>query len=377
MEVIGLIAEYNPFHNGHLYQLNEIKKRYPNSLIVLILNGYFLERGIVSLESKKEKTHLALKYGVDIVIELPFVFGSNSADTFAEASLELLNEMHVDKLIFGSESNDIDLLYDVAKRQMSEDFDIQVKVYLNQGINYPTALNKAIGIALKEPNDLLGVAYIKAILKNKYDIKPETLKRTNSYHDIESDELIVSASNIREKTKNKQDVNKYIPEGKINIIDEELLFSLIKAKIITEDNLDKYLSVDEGIDNRLKKVIMDANSIEDLVDMIKTKRYTYNRIMRMLMHILIGLTKDDKEKLTHNEYIRILGLNEMGQKHINQIKKDLKIPLVSKFTSVYSKIKDYELRCASLYQMLTNDNVLEFEYANKPLRKQDNEKTEM
>lgn len=377
MEVIGLIAEYNPFHNGHLYQLNEIKKRYPNSLIVLILNGYFLERGIVSLESKKEKTHLALKYGVDIVIELPFVFGSNSADTFAEASLELLNEMHVDKLIFGSESNDIDLLYDVAKRQMSEDFDRQVKVYLNQGINYPTALNKAIGITLKEPNDLLGVAYIKAILKNKYDIKPETLKRTNSYHDIESDELIVSASNIREKVVNGQDINKYIPEGKINIIDEELLFSLIKAKIITEDNLDKYLSVDEGIDNRLKKVIMDANSIEDLVEMIKTKRYTYNRIMRMLMHILIGLTKDDKEKLTHNEYIRILGLNEMGQKHINQIKKDLKIPLVSKFTSVDSKIKDYELKCASLYQMLTNDNVLEFEYANKPLRKQDNEKTEM
>lgn len=377
MEVIGLIAEYNPFHNGHLYQLNEIKKRYPNSLIVLILNGYFLERGIVSLESKKEKTHLALKYGVDIVIELPFVFGSNSADTFAEASLELLNEMHVDKLIFGSESNDIDLLYDVAKRQMSEDFDRQVKVYLNQGINYPTALNKAIGIDLKEPNDLLGVAYIKAILKNKYDIKPETLKRTNSYHDIESNELIVSASNIREKVVNGQDISKYIPEGKNNNIDEELLFSLIKVKIITEDNLDKYLSVDEGIDNRLKKVINKVNSLDSLVKMIKTKRYTYNRIMRMLMHILIGLTKDDKEKLMHNEYIRILGLNEMGQKHINQIKKDLKIPLVSKFTSVDSKIKDYELKCASLYQMLTKDDVLEFEYANKPLIKQDNEKTEM
>lgn len=371
MEVIGLIAEYNPFHNGHLYQLNEIKKRYPNSLIVLILNGYFLERGIVSLESKKEKTHLALKYGVDIVIELPFVFGSNSADTFAEASLELLNEMHVDKLIFGSESNDIDLLYDVAKRQMSEDFDRQVKAYLEQGINYPTALNKAIGIDLKEPNDLLGVAYIKAILKNKYDIKPETLKRTNSYHDIESNELIVSASNIREKVVNGQDISKYIPEGKINNIDEELLFSLIKVKIITEDNLDKYLSVDEGIDNRLKKVINKVNSLDSLVKMIKTKRYTYNRIMRMLMHILIGLTKDDKEKLMHNEYIRILGLNEMGQKHINQIKKDLKIPLVSKFTSVYSKIKDYELKCASIYQMLTKDNVLEFEYANKPLRNQD------
>lgn len=368
MEVIGLIAEYNPFHNGHMYQLREIKRRYPDSLIVLILNGYFLERGIVSLESKKEKTRLALKYGVDIVIELPFVFGSNSADIFASSSLELLNEMKVNKLVFGSESDDIDLLRTIAEKQLENNFDECVKKYLDQGINYPTALNKAIGIDLNDPNDLLGVSYIKAILKNNYDIEPVTIKRTNDYHDIESDEAIVSASNIREKINNKLSINKYIPEGTINKIDDALLFSLIKYKITTEDHLEKYLSVDEGIDNRLKKVINNVNSLDKVVEEVKTKRYTYNRIMRMLIHILIGITKEDKKALTNNEYIRILGLNDIGQKHINKIKKDLNIPIISRFTTLDSKIKDYELKCASIYQMLTNDNVLEFEYANKPIK---------
>lgn len=375
MEIIGLIAEYNPFHNGHLYQLNEIKKRYPNALIILILNGYFLERGIVSLESKEEKTRLALEHGVDLVIELPFVFGSNSADIFAEASLELLNELKVNKLIFGSESDDVDLLYSVAYKQLDKEFDKNVKTYLDQGINYPTALNKAIGIDLNSPNDLLGVSYIKAILKHGYDIKPETIKRTNSYHDLNSNDDIVSASNIREKINNNQDISKYIPDGKINKIDDELLFSLIKYKIITDDDLDRYLSVDEGIDNRLKKVISKTNSLESLVSAVKTKRYTYNRIMRMLMHILIGLTKEDKEKLIHNEYIRILGLNNAGQKYINEIKREINIPLVSRFTLLNSLVTDYELKSASIYKMLTDDDVLKFEYANKPLRYQD-EKTE-
>lgn len=368
MEIIGLIAEYNPFHNGHLYQIKKIKELYPNSIIILVLNGYFLQRGQVSLESKKEKTRLALKYGIDLVVELPFVFGSNSADIFADAALELLNELKITKLVFGSESNDIKLLKKIAKKQLEKNFDLNLKKYLDEGINYPTALNKAIGIPLKEPNDLLGVSYIKTILKNNYNIEPVLIKRTNNYHDILSSDKIVSASNIREKLNNNIDIKDFIPEGHINKIDEYLLFSLIKYKIITDDELDKYLSVDEGIDKRLKKVIKDVNYLDELVSKVKSKRYTYNRIMRMLMHILIGLKKEDKEKLKHNEYIRLLGLNASGQRHINKIKKDLELPIVSKFSTFDSKIKTCELKVAFIYQMLTKDNVLDFEYANKPIK---------
>ncbi len=370
MEIIGVIAEYNPFHNGHLYQLNKIKEMYPDSIIILVLNGYFLERGIISLETKEEKTRLALKYGVNLVIELPFIFGSNSADIFAEASLELLNALKISKLIFGSESNDINTLKSSASKQLKDDFDDKVKRYMDLGVNYPTALNKATGIDINKPNDLLGVSYIKTILKHDYKIEVETIKRTNDFHDLESNERIISASNIREKLKNNTDVKKYIPEGNLVSVNEDLFFNLLKYKIITSVNLDEYLSVDEGLDSRLKKVISKSSNLDELIQNVKTKRYTYNRIMRMFIHILIGVKKRDKESILKNEYIRILGLDPSGQKYINSIKKELSLPLVSKFTNVSSKIKDYELKASEIYKILTNTDVMQFEYQNKPIIKE-------
>lgn len=369
MEVIGVIAEYNPFHNGHLYQLKKIKEMYNDSVIVLILNGYFLERGIVSLETKEEKTRLALKYGADLVVELPFIFGSNSADIFAESSLELLNELKISKLIFGSESNDKDLLYKSAIAQLKDGFDGCVKKYMDEGINYPTALNKATGVDIIEPNDLLGVSYIKAILKNNYKIEVETIKRTNDFHDTSSNEEIISASNIREKINNNIDIKKFIPEGHIVDINYDLMFKLLKYKIITDDNLDSYLSVDEGLDNRLRKVINKVNNIDELINKVKTKRYTYNRLMRMLIHILVGVKRSDKDIILHNEYVRILGLSHDGQKHINRIKKEITLPLVSKYTSINSVIKDYEIKAAQLYSLLTAEDVLKFEFQNRPIKK--------
>ena len=368
MDTIGIIVEFNPFHNGHLYMLNKVKELYPNSKIVIILNGYFLERGLISLETKKEKTKLALKYGADLVIELPFVFGSNSADTFADASLYMLDKLKVNKLIFGSESNDITLLKKIASTQLEEDFDKKLKSYLDEGLNYPTALNKAIGIDLNSPNDLLGVSYIKSILKNNYSIEPITLKRTNDYHDNDLNDSIVSASNIREKLNKNIDITKYIPEGNIVNINYDLFFQLLKYKILSDDNLNKYLTVDEGIDKKLKKVINEVNSIDELINAIKTKRYTYNRLMRMFIHILIGLTKEDRNKIINPEYIRLLGFSEDGSIYLNSIKKELDIPLVTKYTHLDSIIKDYELKAASIYEQLTNESVLEFELNNKPIK---------
>lgn len=368
MDTIGIIVEYNPFHNGHLYQINKVKELFPGKPIIVILNGYFLERGLISLESKEEKTRLALKYGVDLVIELPFVFGSNSADTFADASITLLNSLKVNTLVFGSESNDIETLTKIAKIQLEDGFDKKVKEYLSKGINYPTALNKAIGINLDSPNDLLGVSYIKSILKNKYEITPITIKRTNEYHDNELNDSIVSASNIRTKLDNNEDISKYIPEGNIETINYELFYKLLKYKIITENNLSKYLTVDEGIDYKLKKIINECNTLNELINSIKTKRYTYNRLMRMFIHILIGLTKEDKEKLIKPDYIRLLGFSEKGSIYLNNIKKELELPLVTKYTHVDSIIKDYELKAAQVYELLTSDNVLKFELNNKPLK---------
>lgn len=370
MKAIGVIAEYNPFHNGHLYQLKKIKEMEPDSIIVVVLNGYFLERGIVSLESKQEKTRLALKYGADLVIELPFVFGSNSADVFAFGALELLDAIGVSKIVFGSESNDIEALTKGAQNQLDNNFSNILKGYLDDGVNYPTAVAKASGINIKDPNDILGISYIKTIISNGYEIEPVCIKRTNNYHDIDSNDYIVSADNIRTKLKNRQNISKYIPEGNIVSIDDDLFFKLLKYKVNTSDHLDEYLTVDEGIDNKLKKEINNVNSLEELILKIKTKRYTYNRIRRMFVHILLSFYKRDREILSNNDYVRLLGFSNKGKEYINENKDNFKLPLVTKVTNLNSKVFEYEIKSASLYQMLTDSNVLEFEYSNKPIKKE-------
>lgn len=368
MDIIGIIAEYNPFHNGHIYHINKIKEMFPNSIIILVLNGYFLERGEISIESIHSKTLLALQNKVDIVLSLPFIFGSNSADIFSDAALEILNTVGVNKLIFGSESCNINLLYELANKSLNNEYDKNVKTYLNEGINYPTALNKALGININTPNDLLGLSYIKSIIKNKYNIEAIAIKRTNNYHDKNSNENIISASNIREKINNNIDIKRFVPTTKyINKIDYDLYFKLLKYKIINDDNLNKYLTVDEGIENRLKKVINECNNINDLINKVKTKRYTYNRINRMFIHILIGLTKEDKINTTNNTYIRLLGFNTIGKKYINSIKKNLTIPIVTNLKNINSIIKNYDIKAYNIYNMLVNEDILEYEKSNKPI----------
>jgi len=370
MDVIGIICEYNPFHNGHVYHIKKIKEMYPDSILVLILNGYFLERGEISIESVESKTKLALDYGVDIVVHLPFIFGSNSADIFSDASLELLNELKVNKLIFGSESNDIEKLTNLAKKQLNNEYDNKVKKYMDLGLNYPTALNKAIDGNINTPNDLLGLSYVKSIIKNKYNIEPITIKRTNDFHDKASNNKIISATNIREKIKNNIDITEFVPSKKfINNIDYNLYFNLLKYKILNDKDLSKYLTVDEGIENRLLSVINECNTLEELINKVKTKRYTYNRINRMFIHILIGLTKEDKSKITKNEYIRLLGFNESGKKYINSIKKDTNIPIVSSLKNINSIIKDYEIKAYNIYNMLLKEDIFKFETSNKPIKK--------
>ena len=366
MEIVGIICEYNPFHNGHLYHINKVKELFPDSLIVLVLNGYFLERGEVSVLTKEDKVKIALENGIDVVCELPFVFGSESADTFAEASTIILKYLGVTKLVFGSECNDINYLKEVAEKQLDSNFNIKIKQFLKEGVNYPTALNKAIGSNIDSPNDLLGISYIKSIIKNKLKIEPICIKRTNDYHDTLSNNEIVSASNIREKIKNNVSIKKYTNYGdKIVNIDEDLLFALLKVKILTDHNLSSYLTVDEGIENKLVKEVNNVNNLDELIDKIKSKRYTYNRIKRMLIHILVGLTKNDRSNM-YIEYVKVLGFNDKGQKYLKSIKKDIVID--RKISDKYLS-QQYELKASRIYDMLTGENTTSFELNNKPIKK--------
>ncbi len=367
MEAVGIICEYNPLHKGHIYHIEETKKLFPGKAIVLVLNGYFLQRGEISILSKENKTKLALIYGVDLVVELPFIFGSQSADIFADAAIKILNYLGCKYLVFGSELNDVDTLIKVADMQDNIDYNTKVKELLDKGVNYPTAMAKALDIKenVFNPNDLLGISYIKAIKKNNFRIKPITIKRTSDYHSIDEDNNIISASNIRNRIKLKKDISSYVPRKTLKLIEDinlNDLFLFIKYKIITDNDLSKYLTVDEGIENRLKEKV-NVQNIDEFIESIKTKRYTYNKIRRMLIHILIGVPKDIN-KLASIEYIRILGFNNKGREYLHNMKDDIPIsllPIPNTFTY------KFELIAATVYSLVSKNNIISFEKSNKPI----------
>lgn len=370
MEAIGIICEYNPFHNGHLYHIQKIKEMYPDSLLILVINGYFLERGEISCLTKEAKTDIALTYGVDLVLELPVLFGTQSADIFAEAAIKILNNFKIDKIVFGSECNDISKLETIVNCILNDNYQETVKEMLATGVNYPTALAKAIpeNFDFNKPNDLLAISYIKVIRKNNFDITPISIKRTNDYHDTHSNENIISASNVRNKLKNNEDISSYIPKEiaqKIIKTNYEKLFEYIKIKVLTTPHIEQFLTVDEGIENRLINAVQTSNSLEEFIMQVKTKRYTYNKINRMLTHILLGITKEDNEK-ANLDYVRILGFNKLGQNYLKQIKDEISIPTQINKESILYK---YELNAALIFDLINNTDTYSFEIRKQPIKK--------
>lgn len=377
MESVGIIAEYNPFHNGHLYHLTKIKEKYPNAVIVLVMSGNFTQRGDVSIIDKWKKTQIALKAGIDLVIELPFPFATQSADYFSYGSITLLEKLKVDKVIFGSESDNIKDLEIIADTQINNpDFDKLVKIYSKFGKNYPTALSLAVkdltNQEITAPNDLLGISYVKVIKQNNYKIIPETIKRTNSYHEEELNESISSATAIRKALNNNEDIKTQVPEITLDYLTDlhtiEEYFPLLKYKIITEKDLSIYNTVDEGIDQKLKKEIINATSYQDLINRIKSKRYTYNKLSRMLIHILCNFTKEKKEQFKDISYIRLLGFSDKGRKYLNTIKKDLDIPLISKINRNKDPMLEFEIETTKIYSLNLNSekqiDLINKEYEN-------------
>ena len=377
MHIIGLIAEYNPFHNGHLYQINKIKKQYPDSLLIAVLSSSFTERGDISILNKWDKTNIALENGIDIVIELPFVYATQSSDIFAKGAISLLEKLKIDTLVFGTESDSLDILTQVADLQLNNDqYDTLVKKYLNEGMNYPTATNKAIssllGFKIDVPNDLLALSYIKEIKKNNYQIKVHNIKRTNSYYSVNIIDNIASATHIRDIFLKNQDISSLIPYSPkiLTKVNMEAAFPYLKYKIISDESkLNAYQTVDEGIENRIIREINNATNYEDLISRIKTKRYTYNKISRLLLHILTNFTKTEAQNI-NIDYLRILGFTNNGKNYLNKIKKDIPIPILTGYKKNTSKVLDKELQVTKIYSLITNNNDLIIrEYQKKPIIK--------
>lgn len=375
---IGIIVEYNPFHNGHIYQINEIKRIYKDCSIVVVMSSTITMRGEISLLNKWQKTSVAINNGIDLVIELPSVF-CQSADTFAFNAVKLLNEIGIDIIVFGSESDNISKLIEVAKVQLNnKKFDNIVKTNMDKGFNYPTSLSNAIydltGLNVNTPNDILAVSYIKSVLEINDKIIIKSIKRSNDYNDLVSNSNIVSASNIRNKYLNNLDFKNSVPIETYNYLkqnnfDFNLLFNLIKYNIlINKDNLYKFHLVDESICSRLYNSALTSSNLNELILNVKTKRYTYNRINRILLFILLNITKVEANDFKL-EYIRVLGMNKKGKEILKNAKKLSSLPILTKFKNGY-KLLDYELRITTIYSLiLNNTELIRDEYKSKVIIK--------
>lgn len=373
MERIGIICEYNPFHNGHIYHINKIKELYPDSEIILVMSSSFTERGEISILNKWEKTEIALNHNIDLVLELPYPFSTESADTFAYGSIRILSYFHITKLIFGSEEEDINNLINLVDTQLNNpNYDNIVKEYLDLGYNYPTSMSKALydltEYKIINPNDLLGLSYIKQIKLQNLDIEPISIKRNNDYHS--------SGEEIRNNLFNSNLYN-LVPEDTYNYLNKlnkdykDNYFKLLKYKIISDiDNLDKYMDVVEGIENRIKKYIIKSNSLDELIEFIKTKRYTYNKLNRMFNHILTGYTKEMSNNFKSINYIRVLGFNKKGSNLIKKIREEDLIPIITNYSDIEDKMLNFELRISFIYSEIMNNKELNLiELKSIPIKK--------
>lgn len=362
MNKVGIIAEYNPFHNGHLYHLNEAKKMFPNSSFILILIGNFTQRGEISVIDKWDKTKIALDYGYDLIVELPFIFSCQAANFYAKGAIEILNYLDCNYLVFGSETNDVKLLEKLTNLTYdNKEYEDLVKIYIDKGLNFPTAsskaLNKISNVIIDKPNDVLALEYVRQIKNTNSKIIPISIKRTNDYHGNEINCKITSATSIRKNIKDIDKIKNTMPTNVINYIKEinyDKYFDLLKYEILINDNLNEYLGVDEGIENKLKKEILTFNNLDKFILKVKSKRYSYNRIKRMLLHILCKTKKINND--LNIKYIRVLGFNNNGKAILKEVKKKNNIPVITKFKKEHEHLFKEDLKASRIYSLICDYN---------------------
>lgn len=351
MTICGIIAEYNPFHNGHAYMIQKIKEIYNDGIIIAIMSGSFTQRGEVAILDKWTRAKIAVQNGCDIVLELPFAYATRSGEFFAKGAVNILNQLNiVNTLAFGSEISDLSLLKDIANLLDNKDTQNKIHNTVQNGASYAQALSMALLNDIDEniitqPNVILGIEYLRALKKYDSKIEPILIIRKNSAHnanDIKGN--IASASAIRNELK-KNNVNfdllkNILPIETFNsIIDKnklyfhEKLYKSILAKIYTEnfDNLQNIYGINEGLEHRIIKMIKISQNYEELTQNISSKRYSKSRTRRILTHILTGFIKDTAKKIDENpSYARLLAFNSKGAKILREIKKKSQIPIIEK-----------------------------------------------
>ena len=396
MKAVGLVTEYNPFHNGHLYHLNKAMELTGADISVAVMSGDFVQRGELAVLDKYTRASMALNSGVNLVVELPVNYAVSSAESFAAGALKVLDYIKADSIAFGSESGNIERLSKLAHILCDNEDTLykEISKYTANGISYAAARQKVVekltdkdtAAMLTSSNNILAVEYLKAIIKNNYAIKPYTIKRQgDSYNDTDIRSEYASATALRGNLK-ADNISKYIPvkaglilSSNTNYIYPDditealftrllgILFASSYDKNVFIENVMRYPDVNKEIAGRLYKLAMDmitrtvpqgaeskdngAFSFGSLCEHIKTKEVPLSRIKRALVRITLGLDKKHMEKYANEPYIRVLGFDKKGQEYLSYIRKTVEVPLITKIADYKEMLLD-DIHAANIYNMI-------------------------
>ncbi len=403
-KVLGIIAEYNPFHNGHLLHLEKSKKICDAQYSVCVMSGNFVQRGNTSIVNKWAKAEMALKSGVDLVLELPTLYSISSAENFAEGAIKLLNSLKiVDTVSFGSENSDINVLNRISSvlHEEPKQYLALLNSELKKGLSFPKARENAILLylndkkylnILNQPNNTLAIEYLKALKKYKSHISPISVKREKVFYNSNCivDEY-ASATAIRNMIINEQfnDIRKVVPTSSYNLLmneiekghfvidiskfEKEILYAIRR---LSADDIKNFPEVTEGLENAIKNASNSCNNLSKVINMIKSKRYTQTRIQRILLYILLNITKKDMYLSRKNiPYARILGYSPQGKELISEIyKANPKITLItsvknfldSSNNKTYKYMLNKDILATNIYTLAyKNNSTANLDYTKK------------
>ena len=360
MKACGLIVEYNPFHNGHKYHLLKAQEITKCDLTIACMSGNYLQRGEPALLNKWLRAEMAVENGVDLVVELPSFYSNESAEIFALGAIKILDSLKADSICFGSEAGEVESLQNIVDFSERKEFSEKIKELLKDGISYPNAMRILIEEEFGEnslnPNNILGIEYIRAIKKIKSEIKPFTIKREKvGYFDLGFKDEIASATGIRAMLKEKEydKLEKLMPPKTYEILMNNLdklaclddYYTLIKFKVLNDrDNLRNITDMEEGLWNRVYDICKKTNTLDEFMKEFVNKRYTLSRTKRILCHILLNLTNKEREVVKQElPFVRVLAFNKKGAEYLKYLKKEHKIvPLISN-KNVNNLLQDKEL----------------------------------
>ena len=350
MIVSAVICEFNPFHNGHLYLINKMREQ-GSTHVVAIMSGNYTQRGDPAIIDKQMRARIAMECGVDLVVELPVPFAVASAERFASAGVGIINGMGcIDNLYFGAECTKQDILTKICTVLNKDEIVSLVKNEMKRGVTYAVAVSNVVksflgqsaADELRKPNNILAVEYIKALMRLNSNIKPVPIKRISVDHDgTFTNENMASASYIRSSILSEEDISKFVPSECMRIITEEIRQSrcpvtakaferelFIRLRGMTCEQLKNIAEVGEGIENKILSSANNTCSYNDLINNVKSKRYTHARLRRILLYVLLGIDKQIQSKMP--EYIKVIGFNRRGAQVLKRIKSDGTFPIITK-----------------------------------------------